>query len=124
LSFLGVTPETDTKQHDFAYGDTQVALIPSPLKATFDQAFDNPSGSVNNVACSNGQNGLASKYPTFGDFPNFPYIGGAFDIVWNSTNCGSCWRITNVANGVTIYITAIDTAGAVQHREAGIRDVE
>ena len=56
-----ISPETDTNHHDFTYGDTQVTLIPSPLKATFDQTFDNPSGSLNNVACSNGQNGLASK---------------------------------------------------------------
>jgi hypothetical protein len=106
-----ISLETDTNQHDFAYGDTQVAPIPSPLKATYDQTFDNPSGLVNNVACSNGDNGLASKYPTFSDFPNFPYIGGAFDIAWNSPNCGSCWRISNPANNVWIYITAIDTAG-------------
>jgi len=104
-----IFPEIDIDQHDFTYGDIQP---PFPLKATYDQTFDNPSYSVNNVACSNGANGLASKYPTLGDFPNFPYVGGAYDIVWNSTNCGSCWRITNQANNVWILITAIDTAGA------------
>jgi hypothetical protein len=102
--------ETETNQHGLTYDESQFQP-PFPLKATYDQTFDNPSGSLNNVACSNGQNGLASKYPTFGDLPNFPYIGGAFDIVWNSPNCGSCWAITNQANGQMIYITAIDTAG-------------
>ena len=103
-----VSPETGTNQHDFADGDTMVGPPPFPLKATWDQTFDNPGGSLNNVACSN----LVSTYKTFSDIPGFPYIGGAFDVVWNSTNCGSCWRITNTANNFVIYITAIDTAGA------------
>lgn len=107
-----ISPEAHINEHGFTYGDPPFAPIPSPLKATFDQTFDNPSGSVNNVACSNGQYGLASKYPTFGSFPGFPFIGGAYDIVWNSPNCGSCWRIINPVNNYTIYITAIDTAGS------------
>ena len=109
-----IFPETDTNQPGFKYSEIQwveLGPIPFPLKATYDQTFDNPTGLVNNVACSNGENGLASTYPTFGDFPTFPYIGGAFDIVWNSPNCGSCWRLTNTANNYTTYITAIDTAG-------------
>lgn len=103
-----ISPETDTNQHDFTYGDAQVALIPSPLKATFDQTYDNPSGSLNGTACY----GISSTYPIFGSIPGFPYIGGAYDIAGNFTNCGSCWRIINQANNVWIYITAIDTAGA------------
>jgi hypothetical protein len=86
--------------------------IPSPLRATYDGTYDRERGSLNNVACSNGANGLVSRYPTFGKIPSFPYIGGAFDIVWNSPNCGGCWKITNKANHNSIYITAIDTAGA------------
>jgi hypothetical protein len=85
---------------------------PSPLRATYDVTFDNKSGSLNGVACSNGPNGLAARFPTFGDLPSFPFIGGAFDVAWNSPNCGACWALTNQANGVTINITAVDTAGA------------
>jgi hypothetical protein len=95
------------------YGDAQFDFtIPSPLRTTYDNTFDNAQGSLNGVACSNGVNGLASRYPTFGDLPSFPHIGGAFDIVWNSPNCGGCWKITNKASQASIYITAIDTAGA------------
>jgi hypothetical protein len=85
---------------------------PTPLRATFDQTFDNPTGLLNNVACSNGDNGLAAKFPTFADLPTFPFIGGAFDVAWNSPNCGGCWEITNPANGASIFITAVDQAGA------------
>jgi len=84
---------------------------PSPLRATFDPTFNNSGGSMDTVACSDGDNGLATEFPTFGDVPSFPFIGGAFDIVWNSTNCGSCWNITNPATGLSIQMTAIDTSG-------------
>jgi Cerato-platanin len=85
---------------------------PTPLRATYDITYDNKSGSMNGVACSNGANGLAARFPTFGDVPSFPFIGGAFDVVWNSPNCGSCWSLTNPSTGVTINMTAIDAAGA------------
>ena len=88
------------------------APTPTPLRATFDTTFDNPNLSLNNVACSNGDNGLVSKFPTFSTIPNYPNIGGAFDVAWNSPNCGDCWSITNPANGASIYMTAVDTAGA------------
>ena len=95
-----------------AHAQPQAAApTPSPLRAAFDGTFDNPSYSVGNVACSNGANGLAAKYPTFANVPNYPYIGGAFDVAWNSPNCGGCWSITNPANGASIFMTAVDSAG-------------
>ncbi len=84
----------------------------STVRTTYDTTYDNKSGSMNGVACSNGANGLAARFPTFGDVPSFPFIGGAFDVVWNSPNCGSCWKLTNAATGASINITAIDTAGS------------
>jgi len=83
---------------------------PTPLRATFDPKFDDPDGSMDTVACSNGDNGLENEFPTFGDVPSFPFIGGAFDIVSDSPNCGSCWNITNPQTGLSIQMTAIDTS--------------
>jgi hypothetical protein len=76
--------------------------------------YDNPKTSMNTVACSNGANGLVTKgYPTFGSLPTFPYIGGGYTIKgWNSTECGSCWKLTYPQTGVTVYYTAIDTINA------------
>jgi hypothetical protein len=73
--------------------------------------YDNGGTSMNDVACSNGVNGLVTKgYPTFGSLPNFPHIGSAFAVGgWNSTECGSCWELTYAPNGITIYVVAIDT---------------
>jgi len=86
---------------------------PTPLRAAFDGTFDNSTYSLNNIACSNGANGLTAKYTTFDKVPNYPYTGGAFDIAWNSPNCGGCWSIasSNPSNSASIYMTAVDTAG-------------
>jgi len=93
-------------------GDAQRTVVPlQEFKVTFDPTYDNAAGSMNTVACSNGQNGLASRFPTFGRVPNFAHIGGAFNVVWNSPNCGACWILTNPANNVAINFTAIDAAG-------------
>jgi hypothetical protein len=80
------------------------------FRATFDNMYDNAGDSLNNVACSNGANGLVTEFPTFGSIPTFPFIGGAPGIVWNSPNCGGCWKLTNPATGIWIVMTAIDSA--------------
>ena len=54
---------------------------------------------------------MVARFPTFGDVPTFPFIGGAFDVVWNSPNCGGCWTLTNPATSVSINFTAVDAAG-------------
>jgi len=62
---------------------------------------------MSTVACSNP---LEPRYPYFGDIPNFPFIGGAFDVEEGSPNCGACWKLTNLENKAFIYLTAIDRA--------------
>lgn len=77
----------------------------------YDPEYDNRNVSLTAVACSDGKNGLITKgYKTFGDLPNFPYIG-ASNVVkgYNSASCGSCWELTTTTN--TIYVIAIDRAG-------------
>ncbi|KAI0270850.1 Cerato-platanin, partial [Russula aff. rugulosa BPL654] len=78
--------------------------------ATYDATYDNPSGSLNGVACSNGANGLVTNYATFGDLPTFPFIGGAPGVVWNSPYCGGCWKLTSTTTGESIIYTAIDSS--------------
>lgn len=108
-----ISPESD----GLSYGEGEAQYIisnPVPAaqyKVTYDPSFDNPVGSMDSVACSNGRHGLAARFALFRDVPTFPNIGGAFDIVWNSPNCGSCWNLTNTANNLSITMTAIDKAG-------------
>jgi hypothetical protein len=95
------------------YGDAPYNLpVPSHLRTWYNKEYDQGHRSLNGVACSNGEFGLVSRFPTFRDVPSFPFIGGAFDVAWNSPNCGGCWRLTNRANNDSIHITAIDTADA------------
>ena len=83
--------------------------LASSSTVTYDNMYDHYSDSLNNVACSDGENGLITKgYTDFGSLPHFPLIGGAPAVgSWNSPACGSCWSLTY--NGNTIYVLAIDT---------------
>lgn len=79
----------------------------------YDPVYDQKTGSLSSVACSNGPHGLLTRgYKTFGDLPGFPYIGGAAAVTgWNSAKCGSCWELTfTKADGSkkSINVTAVD----------------
>lgn len=79
------------------------------VRAGYDTTYDDAGAFMNNVACSDGSNGLASRFPTFGSVPTFPNIGGASAIGgWNSPQCGTCWQLTY--EGRSIFVTAIDHA--------------
>ncbi|KAL7953781.1 Cerato-platanin [Trichoderma compactum] len=77
---------------------------------SFDPGYDDPSRSLNDVACSDGPNGLITKYhwQTQGQVSNFPYIGGVQGIQWNSPQCGTCYILEYA--GRNIHILAIDAA--------------
>ena len=90
----------------------------APVLATYDAYYDNPNGSLNGVACSNGANGLVNYYPTFGSLPTYPYIGGAPGVAWNSPNCGGCWKLTNTKTGEWIIYTAIDSSSGFNIAES------
>ncbi|KAG0701387.1 Cerato-platanin-domain-containing protein [Suillus ampliporus] len=86
----------------------------APADLTWDPVYGNPYGSLSNVSCSNGGNGLLTKgYTNFASLPSFPNIGGIPGATWNSALCGSCWSLTYTASSgihTTIYITAVDSA--------------
>ncbi|RDB24055.1 Heat-stable antigen [Hypsizygus marmoreus] len=95
------------------------ALPTTTLAVTlaYDTVYDNASGSLATVACSDGSHGLLTRgFTTFGSLPKFPHIGAAAAVAgWNSPNCGTCWQLT-YTNGQgakkTINVIAIDHAGA------------
>ncbi|RSL46544.1 SnodProt1-like protein [Fusarium duplospermum] len=86
----------------------------SAVTVSYDSGYDQSSRSLTAVACSDGKNGLITRYgwQTQGNIPKFPYIGGAQAIAgWNSASCGTCWKLTY--KGKSINILAID------HTDAG-----
>ncbi|KAG6380219.1 Cerato-platanin [Boletus reticuloceps] len=81
------------------------------VRVTYDNTYDNPKWPLSGTACSNGVNGLETKYPTLGNIPNFPFVGGIPGLTWNSTLCGTCWQLTYVAPGgakTSVKIFAVD----------------
>ncbi|KAI0781446.1 Cerato-platanin [Trametes elegans] len=93
-----------------AFALAALAFVPAALGVTvsYDQSYDNGSGDLATVACSDGSHGLLTKgFSTFGSLPQFPNIGGAAAIgSWNSDQCGTCWQLTY--NGKSINVLAID----------------
>lgn len=116
-----------------ALGIFSLAAAVSALSVSYDQGYDDAGRLMTAIACSDGPNGLITKYgwETQGAIPKFPNIGGWEGIEgWGSTNvrnfrrrslvchchaniatqCGTCLQLTY--NGKSINVLAIDHAGA------------
>ena len=96
----------DVASPEDVYDTYDDELILATYKVTWDATYDNPNGNTNGVACSNGPHGLAGAYPKFHNFPDFPYLGGAFDTKWGSANCRKC-RILGITRRVTLRICGL-----------------
>ncbi|KAK7037546.1 hypothetical protein VNI00_011038 [Paramarasmius palmivorus] len=83
------------------------------INLAWDTNYDSPNASLTTVACSNGDNGLITRFnfSTFSDLPTFPFIGAAPNIAgFNSPNCGTCFLLnfTNSTGTHSIHFTGID----------------
>ncbi|KAI0453998.1 EC5 protein [Xylaria acuta] len=90
-----------------------LAVATSAATVAYDQGYDDAGRSMTAVACSDGPNGLITRYgwQTQGQIPRFPYIGAAVAVGgWNSAACGTCWKLTY--KGRSINVLAVDHAGA------------
>ena len=66
-----------------------LAALASADPVKYDTGYDDGSRSMAVVSCSDGVNGLMTRYgwQTQGEIPRFPYIGGAGAVEgWNSAN--------------------------------------
>ncbi|KAF2150875.1 epl1 protein [Myriangium duriaei CBS 260.36] len=80
---------------------------------SYDTGYDDPNRSLNVLSCSDGANGLETRYnwQVQDQISHFPLIGGADAIAgWNSAACGTCWQLSY--NGNTINVLAVDHAAA------------
>lgn len=125
-----------------------LAAAASAVTVSYDTGFDDGSRSLSVLACSDGVNGLISRYgwQTQGQVPRFPYIGGAEAVAgWNSPNvslacslfsfmsffscltffppgqCGTCWRLS--WNGRTIHVLAVDHSVGFNIALAALNDL-
>lgn len=95
------------------FGIFSLAAAAAATSVSYDTGYDEPGRSLTFVSCSDGANGVMTKYnwKVQSDVRNFPYIGGSDQVAgWNSPNCGTCWSATY--NGKTVYILAIDHTGS------------
>ncbi|KAI0279998.1 hypothetical protein BGY98DRAFT_376592 [Russula aff. rugulosa BPL654] len=85
-------------------------LVLATQNATWDPKYDNPNGDTRALACSGY---LYPRYPYLKDAPDFPYIGGSYDIRRSQPhppNCQKCWKLTNKKTQKSIFFIAIDDA--------------
>jgi hypothetical protein len=78
---------------------------------SYDPGYSQGDRSLNVVSCSDGSNGLITRYgwSKQSDIPRFPYIGGSSDIAgWNSPSCGQCYSVEYAPTGKKVFILAID----------------
>jgi hypothetical protein len=86
------------------------------IVVSYDTGYDDAGRSLTSVSCSDGSNGLITKYgwSNQGAVAGFPRIGGYSGVAgWNSphntSQCGTCYGVTY--NGKTVYVLAVDHAG-------------
>ncbi|KAK1770690.1 eliciting plant response-like protein [Phialemonium atrogriseum] len=94
-------------------GIFSLAAAAAATTVSYDTGYDDPNRSLEVVSCSDGANGLMTKYgwQKQSNITRFPFIGGVEAVAsWNSPSCGTCWSATY--NGRTIYVLAIDHAAA------------
>ncbi|KAF5022394.1 hypothetical protein F66182_5534 [Fusarium sp. NRRL 66182] len=96
-------------------GVLSALALTSAVSATtisYDTGYDNKARPLTAVSCSDGTNGLITKYGwrTQGNIPT-PYVAGVHNIAgWNSPNCGKCYRVQY--RGRQIHVLGIDHAAA------------
>ncbi|CAG5178564.1 uncharacterized protein ALTATR162_LOCUS8764 [Alternaria atra] len=87
------------------------ASLASAITVSYDTGYDDGSRALTSLACSDGANGLTTKYnwKTQANVAGFPRIGGYVGVAgWNSPQCGTCYGVTY--NGKTVYVLAVDYA--------------
>jgi hypothetical protein len=101
-----IDPGSSTPVGQYELGGPQLSF--APFKAVYNPIYDNPSGSLNGVACSN----IQPYYKQFHNIPHFPFVGGGINTTYNSQHCGAIWRIRNPATGVFIDFVSIDSSSS------------
>lgn len=63
------------------------------------------------VSCSDGTNGLITRWGHSTVDPMFPYVAATSNLNWNSPVCGTCYKVYSPDTKKTIYVTTIDKVG-------------
>lgn len=102
-----------------------LAAAASAISVSYDTGYDDPNRALTSLSCSDGANGLITRYgwQIQSQVADFPYIGGA-DVIagWNDVDCGTCWQLSY--NGRSINVLAVDhTATGFNLAQAAMDDL-
>ncbi|KAJ3209168.1 hypothetical protein HDU82_001270 [Entophlyctis luteolus] len=81
------------------------------VSVAYDRTYDNPHTPLTALACSDGPNGLITKFHVseLAEVHHFPFVAGVGTVhSWNSPNCGKCYALSH--NAKSIVVVAIDVA--------------
>ncbi len=99
-----VTPE---ELYDPTYADAQAAehATLAVYNVTWSSYYDKPNSDTKKVVCHD------PKYPHFKSYPDYPYIGGVFNIKKPSHNgCNECWKLTyGKKTKKSVYIRGVNS---------------
>eukprot|EP01062_Namystynia_karyoxenos_P026540 TRINITY_DN20591_c0_g1_i1.p1 TRINITY_DN20591_c0_g1~~TRINITY_DN20591_c0_g1_i1.p1 ORF type:complete len:367 (+),score=80.58 TRINITY_DN20591_c0_g1_i1:96-1196(+) len=71
----------------------------------------NPGDGLTSVACSDGKNGLMTRFGYTTVQPMYPYITAFDEASWDSPKCGMCACMSDKASGNAVCLTVIDQCG-------------
>jgi len=66
---------------------------------------------LSKMACSDGANGLITRWGYKDLEQMFPYVTAISGISWNSPKCGLCYKLTDVKSKNSISVTIVDSVG-------------
>merc|ERR1712061_702272 len=69
--------------------------------------------SLTTVSCSDGTNGLMTRWGYQTLEPMFPYVSAMAGVTWNSPSCGTCVCLVDAAGHGSVCVTVIDACGSV-----------
>jgi len=87
------------------------ALLVSTQEAYCTYHLYSENEPLTDVSCSDGANGLITRWGYHNLSPLFPYVAAWSQASWNSPKCGYCLNLTDVATKKHVYITSIDQCG-------------
>jgi len=94
---------------------TYLALVTLPVADSLGYGTWQPyaaSQPLTKVACSDGANGLITRWHYTDLSQMFPYVTAISGLNWNSPECGKCFKLTDVASKNSIFVTVIDAVPA------------
>jgi len=83
----------------------------------------NAGDSLTGVACSDGANGIMTKFKYTTLSPMFPYVTAFSNAGWNNPTCGQCIKVTDAVTKNSVFLTVIDQCGPAPDGSAAHFDI-